>query len=105
MRTTLGKIVDRAGVPAFSKPFIRHRVSRRTELERSGRFATHVLNDWFWHWGAIAETHCLQVTVADFAEANALDQPSSRLPTVGHLVGQSTGAIDRLQKSAHKKTR
>ncbi|WP_143543936.1 hypothetical protein [Rhodopirellula sp. MGV] len=63
------------------------RASRRTELERDGRFPNHVLNDWFGHSGAIAETHYLQTTEADFAEA-AIGDPAG---SVGQLVGQSLG--------------
>jgi integrase len=69
LRTTLGRIISKAGVTPWSKPFILLRASRRTELERSGRHANHVLNDWFGHTGAIAETHYLQVTEADFVDA------------------------------------
>ncbi|MCC9603411.1 hypothetical protein LOC67_22920 [Stieleria sp. JC731] len=46
------------------------RASRRTELERTGRFPNHVLNDWFGHSGAVAENHYLQTTEADFTEAS-----------------------------------
>lgn len=90
LRTTFTKIVARAGVAAFPKPFMALRASRRTELERTGRFANHVLNDWFGHSGAIAETHYLQTTEADFAEA-AITPPTD---PVGQLVGQSVGQPD-----------
>ena len=43
----------------------------RTELERTGRFSNHVLNDWFGHSGAVAKKHYLQTTEDDFAEAAA----------------------------------
>jgi integrase len=69
LRTTLAKIADRAGVVRWPKPFMALRASRRTELERSGKHPNHVLNDWFGHTGAIAETHYLQVTEADFEKA------------------------------------
>ena len=69
LRTTLGKIIDRAGLTRWPKPFMALRASRRTELERSGGFANHVLNDWFGHTGAIAETHYLQTTEDDFSAA------------------------------------
>ncbi|SMP41651.1 Integrase [Neorhodopirellula lusitana] len=71
LRTTFNKIVERAGVTVFPKPFMAQRASRRTELERSGKHANHVLNDWFGHSGAIAETHYLSVTEADFTEATS----------------------------------
>jgi hypothetical protein len=42
------------------------RSSRRTEFERSVGLANHVLNDWFGHSSAVAETYYLQTTEADF---------------------------------------
>ena len=60
------------------------RASRRTELERSGKFANDVLNDWFGHSGAIAETHYLQTTEDDCGLA---------VRSVGTLVGPSVGNI------------
>ncbi|GAA4455850.1 hypothetical protein GCM10023156_30540 [Novipirellula rosea] len=76
LRTTFNKIVERAGVGVFPKPFMALRASRRTELERTGRFANHVLNDWFGHSGAIAETHYLQTTEADYTEATGVEHPT-----------------------------
>lgn len=49
--------------------FVDLRASRRTELERSGQFANHVLNDWLGHTGAVAEAFHLQVTEDDFKTA------------------------------------
>jgi integrase len=69
LRTQFGKIIDRAGVVRWPKPFMALRASRRTELERSGQFANHVLNDWFGHTGAVAEAFYLQVTEDDFKTA------------------------------------
>lgn len=69
LRTTFLKIIDRAGIPRFPKPFIALRASRRTELERSGGFANHVLNAWFGHTAAVAEAHYLSVTEDDFVAA------------------------------------
>ena len=69
LRTALGRILDKASVERFPKPFMALRASRRTELERSGRFANHVLNDWFGHSGRIAEKHYLQTTEEDYREA------------------------------------
>ena len=72
LRSQLHRIADGAGVERWPKPFMCLRSSRRTELERSGRFANHVLNDWFGHSGAIAETHYLQTTEDDFELAGDL---------------------------------
>ena len=80
LRKALNRIADNAGVPQWPKPFMALRASRRTELERSGKYANHVLNDWFGHSGAIAETHYLQTTEDDFGVA---------IGSVGLLVGPS----------------
>ena len=69
LRTTFGKIIDRAGAKRWAKPFMALRASRRTELERSGKHPNHVLNDWFGHTGAVAETFYLQTTEDDFTVA------------------------------------
>lgn len=83
----------------FPKPFIAMRASRRTELEQSGRFANHVLNDWIGHSGAIAETHYLQTTEEDYAQATVA--PLGDL--VGQCVGQSTGATDASTATKNQK--
>jgi hypothetical protein len=69
LRTKLGRIIAQAGVASWPKPFMALRASRRTDLERSGKHPNHVLNEWFGHTGAIAETHSLQVTEDDFVGA------------------------------------
>ncbi len=96
LRTTLGRISDRAGLARWPKPFMALRASRRTELERSGQFANHVLNEWFGHTGAIAEMHYLQVTEDDFSQAagggNARGNISAAQGPSGHLKeAQNTG--------------
>ena len=72
LRSQLHRVADGAGVERWPKPFMCLRSSRRTELERSGRFPNHVLNDWFGHSGAIAETYYLQTTEDDFELAGDL---------------------------------
>jgi len=76
LRKTLHRIADNAGIERWPKPFMALRASRRTELERSGRFANHVLNDWFGHSGAVAETYDLQTTEDDYSLANGPTGPS-----------------------------
>lgn len=83
LRTQMGRIIDRAGLTRWPKPFMALRSSRRTELERSGRFANHVLNDWFGHTGAIAETHYLQVTEDDFSVAVVPSVDTSVVTSLG----------------------
>lgn len=89
LRAALMRIADAAGVEQWAKPFMALRASRRTELERTGRFANHVLNDWFGHSGAVAETHYLQTTEADYAEAAGFVGPS-----VGPFVGPSQRQVE-----------
>ena len=69
LRTRFSSIIDKAGVTRWPKPFIALRASRRTELERSGSFANHVLNEWFGHSADVADTYYLQVTEEDFTAA------------------------------------
>ena len=100
LRKALHTIADNAGVERWPKPFMALRASRRTELERSGKFANHVLNDWFGHSGAIAETHYLQTTEDDFGLA---------VRSVGTFVGPSVGnhahprAIGKIKKPRKSK--
>lgn len=76
LRKVIHRIADNAGVQKWPKPFIALRASRRTELERTGKFANHVLNDWFGHTGKVAETYYLQTTEADFDLAATAVVPS-----------------------------
>ena len=69
LRKALLSIADLAGVERWPKPFMALRSSRRTELERSKRFANHVLNAWFGHTEKIADEHYLQTTEDDYKEA------------------------------------
>ena len=94
--------MERSGIAVYPKPFMALRASRRTELERSGRHPNHVLNDWFGHSGAIAETHYLQVTEADFTAAIASENvPTER--SVGTVVG--TSGTDQDQSASHGSTK
>lgn len=81
MRTTFGKILDRAGVPRFERPFVNLRSSRATELRR--RFDTKVVALWLGHSESIAEKHYVQIRPEDFAAAVQ--------PVVGHQVGHRVG--------------
>lgn len=91
LRTQMHRIASNAAVAKWPKPFMALRASRRTELERSGRFANHVLNDWFGHSGAVAETHYLQTTEDDFLAAGQAVGPH------GDLVGPSQGNQESLR--------
>jgi integrase len=86
LRTTFNKIVARAGVPEFPKPFMALRKSRRTEVERLGRHQPHVVNEWFGHDSKTADEYYLDVIDDDF-NAAMIPMPSP----VGTSVGTSPG--------------
>ena len=65
-RTTLQKIVKRAGLTPIPKMFINFRSSAATDL--ADRFPGHVANAWMGHCEAIARKHYRQVT-ADHLKA------------------------------------
>jgi integrase len=66
-RTTFGKIVKRAGLSMWERPFQNLRASRETEL--AATFPLHVVTAWIGNSEIIAAKHYLQVTDADFAAA------------------------------------
>ena len=61
LRTTFEKIVKRAGIEPWAKPFVNLRSTRETELVNAG-FPQYVVASWFGHSEKIQETHYLQVT-------------------------------------------
>ena len=64
LRTTFKKIVYRAGLLPWAKPFQNMRASRETELVRE--HPLHVVTAWIGNSARIAAKHYLQVTDADF---------------------------------------
>jgi integrase len=76
-RTTFGRILDRAGVPRFERPFCNLRSSRVTELRQ--RFDPKVVAVWMGHSESVSAKHYTQVRPEDFAAA------------VGQLVGLQVG--------------
>lgn len=75
MRTTMTKIVKRAGLEPWPRIFHNLRSSRQTELEQ--RFPTHVVCAWMGNTQAIARKHYLQVTDDHFVEATS---PRGEIP-------------------------
>lgn len=59
LRTTAEKIVTRAGLPIWEKPFQNLRSSRETDLADS--YPMHVVCDWIGNSEAVARKHYLQV--------------------------------------------
>jgi integrase len=73
LRTQFGRIVERAGVAMWPKPFVNLRSTRRTELQE--QFPDHVINDWLGHSSAVAAKHYLQTTDAHWAAAVDVRSP------------------------------
>ncbi|HEX2972653.1 MAG TPA: tyrosine-type recombinase/integrase [Tepidisphaeraceae bacterium] len=67
LRTTIQRIMQRAGVTPWPKLFQNLRSSRQTELAQ--RFPIHVVCAWIGNTRAIAQEHYLQVLDTHFAEA------------------------------------
>ncbi len=69
LRTTMEKIVKRAGLTPWKRLFHNLRASRQTELE--DRFPSHVVCKWMGNSESIARKHYLKVTDEHFAVATA----------------------------------
>ncbi len=69
LRTTLEKIIRRAGLAIWPRPFHNLRASRETELVE--RFPLHVVSQWLGKPPSNAMKHYLMVNGSDFAKAVA----------------------------------
>lgn len=83
LRTQLLRIIRRAGLTPWPKPFHNLRASRETELAAS--FPLHVVCDWIGNSERIADRHYLQVTDDHFqaaatGAANTLQNPMQTVP-------------------------
>ena len=76
LRTTMEKIIKRAGMTPWPRLFHNMRSSRETEL--CERFPVHVVTAWLGNTPEIARKHYLQVTDEHFRQASA---PSKLLET------------------------
>lgn len=77
LRTQFTKIIRRAGLSTWPKPFHNLRASRQTELSAS--FPLHVVCEWLGNSQLIAQEHYLRVVDSDFERAidpvSALQNP------------------------------
>ncbi len=83
LRTTMEKMIRRAGLTPWPRLFHNMRASRETELTE--RFPVHVVTAWLGNTPEIARKHYLQVTDAHFQEAAMLRgalQPALQQPAV-----------------------
>lgn len=86
LRTQLLRIIRRAGLKPWEKPFQNMRSTRETELCES--FPIHVVCKWIGNTEAVAKGHYLQVTDEHFARAgeNPGEQDRQTLGNVGEAV-------------------
>jgi hypothetical protein len=68
LRTQLCRIIRRAGLKPWEKPFHNMRASRETEL--AAEYPLHVVCEWIGNSALVAQKHYLQVTQADFERAS-----------------------------------
>lgn len=68
LRTTLGKIVRRAGLEMFPKPFVNMRMTRSNEVYRE--FGAFAESQWIGHSSRVRADHYLMLTDEDFARAS-----------------------------------
>jgi integrase len=76
LRTTFERIIYRAGLLPWPKPFQNLRSSRETELVKT--FPLHVVTAWIGNSALVAAKHYLQVTEADFHRAAGPSAPASQ---------------------------
>ena len=67
LTTRFKKIITKAGLTAWPKPWVNLRASRDTELRE--QFPSHVVDEWIGHCEDIAKRHYLMVTDDHFAKA------------------------------------
>lgn len=106
LRTQFAKIITRAGVKPWPRPFHNLRASRQTEL--TGRFPEHVVNRWLGNSREVARRHYLQVTEADLQRAASEPTGRAVAHSIAHSVAQQPRATGyeggTALPSAHEKT-
>ncbi len=74
LRTTLCKIINRAGLKVWEKLFQNLRASRATEL--ATEYPAHVAAEWLGHSTLVAQKHYWRVTEDDFERATTTTRPA-----------------------------
>lgn len=98
-RTTFVKIIRRAGLSVWEKPFQNLRASRETELAQT--HPTHVAAAWIGNSVTVASKHYLQVTEADFEKATRGGANSGARSTEA-FAAPSVNRVDEGQKGGAK---
>lgn len=107
LRTTLGKIIKRAGLKPWPKLWQNMRSSRQSELV--AEFPVHVVCKWLGNSPVIAAKHYLQVTEDDFqraaTEATMKPAPTSKSSAKsGALAAAPSGTARQAAQAALSKT-
>ncbi len=97
LRRYAEQLLDRAGVAKWPKLFHNLRASRETELLAA--HPAHVVFSWIGHTAAVARSHYLQVTDADF------DRASEPVHFPAQIPAQSGAASGRLTPTDLRETR
>lgn len=101
LRTTMEKIIARAKIEPYPKPFHNLRASRQTELAE--HFPAHVVCAWLGNSEDIAKRHYLQVRDADYERAitppagkavqNPVQTPSASVDAGGPRASEKPGLV------------
>ncbi len=113
LRTTFEKIVTRAGLTPWVKPFQNLRSTRETELMEI--YPSHVVVSWIGHSEKVARKHYLQTTDAHFGKAvtpKPVESVASSEPetssepdeSVAHQVAHNTREIAKTDKPSKAKS-
>lgn len=86
MRTTFTKIIRRAGLVPWPKPFQNLRATRETELMET--HPAHVVVSWIGHSETVARKHYLQTTDAHFQQAVSRKTDSVAVQVAGETCNQ-----------------
>jgi integrase len=98
LRTTFDKIIKRAGLVPWPKPFQNLRATRETELMES--YPSHVVVAWIGHSETVARKHYLQVTDANFARATSkVLAPQAAPQLCGVIETEENTEIDENEKT------
>jgi integrase len=107
LRTQLSRIIRRAGLKPWPRPFQNLRSSRETELAES--FPLHVVCQWIGNTARVATAHYLQVTEDHFKRAaksgavalqNAVQQPAAPSGTGSQERPEPSAAADVVRSPA-----
>jgi len=91
LRTTLEKIIIKAKVEPWQKPFQNLRASRETELAHL--HPVHVVTNWLGNSPKVAMAHDLQVHDTDFAKSSATNPA---VPSAAEHVRKTQQSVARI---------